>query len=153
MPGISVAPSTGFWDKLKNSWPQMLNTVGQNYGGSFSGAAKMTGNMMSDRMNARRDRGTMDNSTMPRATMQPSMGDNSGMSPTPAGGMVRMPSFAPMINSGAQIGGGMFNSLPMPRTMGPMSPMGNDNGTGLWNTYNNLSQQIGGPNRRPQLYG
>ncbi len=74
------------------------------------------------------------------------------MSPGMGGGVMPQPGFnihSPMMGGNTGVTGGMMGR-PMPQPM--PQPGGMQQGGGLWNAYNNLSNQQGGPPRPPMGY-
>lgn len=150
MAGINAGPSQGFWSRIGQNLPGALNMAGSMMPGPFGNTAKITGSLM---RKPNDKKGTMGGDNTAGV---PSNGP-SGMAPET--GIVRGPSM-PRIFSGGVLGpggmprngntgitGGMFGNLFRPQPA-PMSDVPTLGGNGLWNAYNQLSNEIGVPNRQ-----
>lgn len=128
MAGMSLGPSTGFWNRIKTNMPGALTSMAGNMGPSM-----MRGNTP-----------MMPNQGMPRPTMpnpmpksETPMQKGSGMpgnrGTVPTNGIVRP--YSPFGNLPAMTA---MNANPMMPQQPPQGNMG-DIGSGLWGAYNRLS--------------
>lgn len=135
---MNSGPSSGFMSRMKQNMPGMINAVGSQYGGAASGASKLAGGMMGNRM---------------KPPQRPGVNPSQGMPNNPMSGINVAPSQPPVPIGGppSMMGSGFMNPNMAPQIMG--SP---DMG-GLWGNYNNVTmpgigdrypQQVPGLNRQ-----
>lgn len=156
MAGINAGPSQGFWSRIGQNLPGALNMAGSMMPGPFGQTAKITGALM--KKPPAKEGGSMGGDKNPGVPSNgPSGMPPSGPSPVTSG-IVRGPSMPRIMpnnpmggirfdptqrNGNTGITGGMFpggfNFGMQPQPAPVDTGMG---GTGLWNMYNNLSNQM-----------
>lgn len=154
---MAIDTGMGFWRKMGQNLPGMINAVGSSMPGPWGATSRASGAMLN---RPKQPGTTLKNGPNGMPPTGPNPAQNTGAQGQ-GGGIVRMPSlpifgnpngggfFPPGRNTGITggmfpgMGGGMMRPQPMP--IQTMPQMGN----GLWNVYNNLAgEESGIPNRQ-----